>query len=222
MKRFAWKRAALFALLSMSVAAPASASWIRYLVLEHTGQAGAPIELKQQTLAGGGVWYENDPNVGQFFGNYVDNFSVIASGPGRLSFGFDLYKDPNDPSLTEYAIADTGAYNFYERGTNVLAAYLTISQSLAHVTVDYLSTSSGSALLPIIGGVHVDGVLSAFAARNAYGYPICDSITCTESRVGNIFPLGLLIEVARVPEPMTVPMVAAALGVMALLRRRRK
>lgn len=189
----------------------ASASWIRYLLVEQG--SNRPMEVVEQAWGGTGPWTAEDPGIPGFFSSYADNPVISNLTPSSVTISFNLFKDPDDPS-TGAGIADVAAYNFFEQGTNVLTATLEVSQSLERVTIAYLSALGGSALTPFAGGTSIDGIAPFDGINVPFGsLPVCgDGFgQCAGSRTGNIFPLGLFVEVTRVPEPAVIPLLGSAL-----------
>ncbi len=197
----------------------AEATWIRFLLVEHPDASQQNIEVVRQSWGGSGPWIDNDPGLDTFFESYFLNYSVSHQGLNTVTIDFDLFKDPLDPS-TGFTNADTGIYNFLAPGTGDATAYLRIDQLLEHVTISYVSVADSTTGSPIVGGTTIDGVPSIYSVNDRFlSTPVCDSANCTGPMV-NRFPLGLEVQVARVPEPGSVALLAAVCAAAGIARIR--
>lgn len=203
------------------IAGEASATWIRVLFVEHTDGSGRDMAAIQQVWGGNGPWNTTDPNLGAFFGNYTTNYSVSNVTAHTISLTFDLYADQSDPQ-SGAAQANIGAYNFFDPASGALTATLEVSQASEHVTVAYASAIGGATLMPLANATPIDGVPALLGIDDVFGgadgryLPVCDTNGCPDGR----FPLGLGVAVTRIPEPMTLALVAVmALGARAARRR---
>jgi hypothetical protein len=213
------------ALCLLFAAGNASASWIRYLLLEYEDGSNRPMKVLEQSRGGDGPWTTEDPNLGTFFGNFASDPVISNLTSSSVTIAFDLWRDPNlqpDDPLQGAGIADVGVYNFFEKGTAILAATLEVSQTLERVTIDYLSAVGGSALSPLPGGTAIDGIPPYLGIDVPFGsLPVCGDAfdgECWNSRA-NYFPLGLYVQVARVPEPAVIPLLGSALFAAAAVGR---
>lgn len=116
-------------------------------------------------------------------------------------------------------MADVGQYNFFNPGTDVLTALLSIQQLAEHVTISYVSVNPATPVAPLPGGHRIDGVAPAQDVDDMFGssadgtyIPVCDTLQCVDSRSNSIFPLGLGLGVTRIPEPSTFALLIAAWG----------
>lgn len=190
-----------------------ASAWIRFALLEHPPGSNQPMQVEQQVWRGAGPWRAGDPRIPQYFSGYVDAPEISNLTPSSVSFAFNLFKDPDDASKGA-ASADVGNYNFFEQGTNILTATLEISQSQERVTIEYLSALGGAALVRLPGGTSIDGIEKSYNVNDRFdSIPVCGSELgeCAQSRIGPIYPPGLYIQVARIPEPAVIPLLGSAL-----------
>lgn len=199
----------------------ASATWIRYLLVEHA-DPGRPMQLQEQ-VSQGGDWFTGDPNTELFFGRYAENVTVSDITSRTFTLAFDLFLNPDDHTQG-VATADTGRFNFFKKGSSDLTALLEITQDESRVTLTYRSLLGGPALPALPGGVWVDGIGSIDEENARWGFDLCAE-SCADARRGgpdgeeSIFPLGLFFSVARIPEPPAAPLLALALLVLVCSRR---